>query len=254
MTFTKYTVISIGPLQIQVWGLLVALGMLAALLYTLREAKRKKMKGETFLDLFIISFIASIIGSRLLYVALFWDSFKDDLFSIVRINEGGLVFLGGVFLVLVSILAYTKLKKLKFWKVADVIAPGFALGIGIGRIGCYLIGDHIGARTNFFLGSYYNGDLRHEPSLYLVINGFVLFLFLLLIKPFVRTEGVMSYIFIVWYSFARFLLDFTRAADIAMISDPRYYSLTFSQWASLVLFVIFLPLLIRKLVQAKAKR
>lgn len=254
MTFEKLTAIPVGPVKIQVWGLLVALGMLAALLFTLREAKRKKMKTENFIDLFIISFIASIIGSRLLYVVLFWDTYKDNLWKIVQINEGGLVFLGGVLLVIAAMLAYTNLKKLKFWKVADTIAPGFALGIGIGRLGCYLIGDHIGSRTNFFLGSYYNGDLRHEPALYLSINGFLLFIFLFLLRPFVKTEGVMAYIFIVWYSASRFLLDFTRAADIEGLSDPRYYSLTISQWMSLVLFIIFLPLLIHKLARAKAKK
>ncbi len=254
MTFEKFTVIPIGPLQIQVWGLLVALGMLFALLFTLREAKRKKMKTEPFIDIFIISFITSIIGSRLLYVAIFWDNYKDDLWKIVQINEGGLVFFGGAILAVLSIILYTKLKKLKFWKVADAISPGFALGLGIGRIGCYLIGDHIGSRTDFFLGSYYNGDLRHEPSLYLSINGFVLFLLLFLLRPFIRTEGVMAYIFIVWYSASRFLLDFTRTADLENLSDPRYYSLTISQWLSLALFVIFLPLLIHKLARAKAKK
>jgi prolipoprotein diacylglyceryl transferase len=222
-TFSKFTTIQIGPLQIQVWGLLVALGMLAGLLFTLREAKRKKLKGENFIDLFIIIFILSIIGSRLLYVALFWQDYANDLTKIFYITEGGLVFIGGVVLAVLGMLLYTKLKKLSFWKTADTIVPGFALGIGIGRIGCYLIGDHIGSRTNFFLGSYYNGDLRHEPALYLSINGFLLFIFLYLLRPFIRTEGIMSYIFIVWYSVSRFLIDFTRAADIEVLSDPRYY-------------------------------
>ncbi|MFC1655859.1 prolipoprotein diacylglyceryl transferase [Patescibacteria group bacterium] len=254
MTFEKFSVIPIGPIQIQVWGLLVALGMLVALLFTLREAKRKKMRSEPFIDIFILSFIASIIGSRLLYVAIFWDNYKDNLWKIVQINEGGLVFLGGVLLVVLTIILYTRFKKLKFWKVADAISPGFALGIGIGRIGCYLIGDHIGSRTNLFLGSYYNGDLRHEPSLYLSINGFILFLLLFLLRPFIRTQGVMAYIFIVWYSASRFLLDFTRAMDIEGLSDPRYFNLTISQWLSLALFVIFLPLLIHKIARAKAKK
>jgi phosphatidylglycerol:prolipoprotein diacylglycerol transferase len=254
MTFEKLTVIPIGPVQIQVWGLLVAIGMLTALLFTLKEAKRKKMKSEPFIDIFIISFVASIVGSRILYVILFWESYKDNFWKVFYINEGGLVFLGGVLLVILSIFLYTRLKKMRFWQVADAIAPGFALGIGIGRIGCYLIGDHIGSRTNFFLGSYYNGDLRHEPALYLSINGFVLFLFLFLLRPFVKTEGVMTYIFIVWYSVSRFLLDFTRAADIQGLSDPRYYGLTISQWMSLVLVVVFVPLLVHKLARAKAKK
>lgn len=253
MTFDKITTVPIGPVDIQVWGLLVALGMLMGLLYTLRAAKKSKMNTENFIDIFIIVFVASIIGSRLLYVAEFWEQYLNNPMSIIKIQQGGLMFLGGFFLSALCVFIYTKLKKLSFWKVADVIAPGLALAIGIGRIGCYLAGQHIGARTSFFLGSYYNGDLRHEPSLYLSISAILLFLVLVLLKPFLRKkEGVLGYIFIVWYSLSRFLLDFTRAADIEVISDPRYYGLTFSQWATLILFIIFTPILIRKLV-SKAK-
>jgi phosphatidylglycerol:prolipoprotein diacylglycerol transferase len=252
MTFTKITTIPVGPIDIQIWGLLVALGMLAGLLYTLREAKKRKMNTENFIDIFIIIFVSAIVGSRLLYVAQFWQEYANDPMAIIKIQQGGLTFLGGVFLSVLALFIYTKLKKLSFWKVVDIMAPGFALGIGIGRIGCYLIGDHIGARTDFFLGSYYNGDLRHEPSLYLSINGFLLFFVLILLKPFLKNkEGALGYLFIAWYALSRFLLDFTRAADIEALSDPRYYGLTFSQWASLVLFVIFTPLLIRKLIPAK---
>lgn len=252
MTFTKITTIPVGPIDIQIWGLLVALGMLAGLLYTLREAKKRKMNTEHFIDIFIIIFVFAIVGSRLLYVAQFWQEYANDPMAIIKIQQGGLTFLGGVFLSVLALFIYTKLKKLSFWKVVDILAPGFALGIGIGRIGCYLIGDHIGARTNFFLGSYYNGDLRHEPSLYLSINGFLLFFVLILLKPFLKNkEGALGYLFIAWYALSRFLIDFTRAADIEGLSDPRYYSLTFSQWASLILFVIFTPLLIRKLIPAK---
>lgn len=252
MTFEKINTIPVGPVDIQVWGLLVALGMLIGLLYTLRAAKKRKMNTENFIDIFIIVFVASIIGSRLLYVAEFWEQYANNPMAIIKIQQGNLTFLGGFFLSLLFVYIYTKLKKLSFWKLSDIIAPGLAIAIAIGRMGCYLVGQHIGARTNFLLGSYYNGDLRHEPSLYLSISALVLFFVLVLLKPFlIKKEGVLAYIFIVWYSVSRFLLDFTRAADIETLSDPRYYGLTLSQWVTLVLFIIFTPLLVRKLVSTK---
>ena len=118
MTFTKVTTIGIGPLNIQIWGLLVALGMLLGLIVTLHAAK---MNTENFIDMFIILFIASIIGSRLLYVAEYWNQYSDNLVSIFWVNEGGLVFLGGFFLAALAVFAYTKLKKLKFWKIFDIL-------------------------------------------------------------------------------------------------------------------------------------
>lgn len=251
MMFSKITTIGIGPVNIQIWGLLVALGMLLGLLLTLREAKKKKMNSENFIDVFIIIFLAAIIGARLLYVAQYWEMFSEDLSSIIKLNHGGLVFIGGFFLASLAVFAYTKIKKLSFWKVTDTIAPGLALAIAVGRIGDYLIGNHIGSRTTFPLGSYHQGDLRHEPSLYLAINALILFLFLFLVKPFIKKEGLMSYIFIVWYSVARFVLDFTRASDLDALSDPRYYFLTLTQWVCIILFVVFVPLLSLKIAKSK---
>lgn len=251
MMFSKVTAIPIGPVNIQIWGLLVALGMLLALLLTLKEAKRKKMNSEHFIDIFIIVFVTAIIGSRLLYMAQYWEMFSDDLKSVFYLNHGGLVFIGGFLLSVLAIFVYTKLKKLSFWKVIDVIAPGLALAIAIGRVGDYLIGSHVGSLTSFPLGSYYEGDLRHEPSLYLAINAFILFLFLILVKPFVRKEGLMSYLFIVWYAVARFIIDFTRNSDIDMLADPRYAGLTLTQWVCIGLFIIFVPLLSLKIAKGK---
>ncbi|MCD6109542.1 prolipoprotein diacylglyceryl transferase [bacterium] len=251
MDFSKFSSIGIGPVNIQIWGLLVAVGMLFALLLAVKEAKKKKMNSENFIDIFIIIFIAAIIGSRLFYVGEHWDMFKDDWLGIIKLNYGGLVFIGGALLASVSVLAYTKLKKLSFWKSFDIIAPGAALAIAIGRIGDYLIGSNIGSRTSFFLGSYYQGDLRNEPSLYLAINALILFLFLILLKPFVKREGLMAYIFIVWYAIARFLIDFTRSIDLDTLSDPRYVGLTITQWICIGLFIIFVPLLSLKIAKGK---
>jgi phosphatidylglycerol:prolipoprotein diacylglycerol transferase len=247
-TFSKFTAITIGPLQIQIWGLLVAIGMLFGLLLTVREAKRKKLKAEHFIDIFIIVFLAGIIGSRLLNLVEYWNEYSVDPWRIVQIQHGGLTFFGGALLAFVAVYVYTKLKKLKFWKTIDTLTPGAALAMVIGSIGGYLVGDHIGARTTFPLGSYYNGDLRHVPSLYMAISLLLLFGFLYLMRHFVeKKEGVLGYIFIIWYSVSRFLLDFTRAADLDSISDPRFIGLTLSQIISIVLVVVFVPALVYKL-------
>lgn len=252
MEFVKLTTLNIGPLAIQLWGLLVAVGLLLALLLAVKEAKIRKMDTENFFDLFIIVFIAGLIGARLFYCIEHYDVFFTDPFKIINILEGGLNFYGGFLLSALAVYLYSRYKKSSFWKTTDVIVPGLALAIGIGRIGDYLAGTHIGARTKFFLGSYYNGDLRHEPSLYLIINAFILFIVLSLVKPFVRKkEGVLAYIFVIWYAVSRLILDFTRSADIINVSEPRYFFLTFSQWISVVLIIVFIPLLLMRLKKRK---
>ena len=252
MEFVKLTTLNIGPIAIQLWGLLVAVGLLLALLLAVKEAKLRKMDTERFFDLFIIVFVAGLIGARLMYCIEHYDVFLAEPFKIINILEGGLNFYGGFLLAGLASWLYVRIKKLKFWKMADVIAPGLALAIGIGRIGDYLSGSIVGARTNCFLGSYYNGDLRHEPSLYLIINALILFIALQLIKPFVRKkEGVLAYLFVVWYAVARLILDFTRNTDITYLAEPRFFYLTLSQWISVVLIVVFAPLLVMKLKKRK---
>lgn len=242
LPFQKLAEIDLGFVSIKMWGLLVSLGMVAGLFVSYYEAKRKKVSFDLILDLFIWIFVAAMLGGRLFYVFLFWKDFSADPLSIFYFWEGGMVFYGGVIGALIASFVVLHRKKIGFWKVADVLAPGTALGIGIGRIGCYLSGFHIGSKTNFFLASEYNGEFRHEPSLYLSINGFVLFIFLMLIRKRIKKTGQLAWIFLLWDFGTRFLLDFFRAADLpGNLSDPRFFGLTISQILGLVVFLALLP-------------
>lgn len=242
MPFTKITEIPLGPMTIKIWGLLVALGMIAGLLLTLKEAKRKRIDTGSVYNLFILIFIMSMIGGRIFYVLLFLPYYIMQPLDIFKIWQGGMVFYGGVLFALLAMLIYLRKKKINFWRFADIAAPGTALGIFIGRIGCFLIGDHIGAKTSLPFGSYYGNEefLRHEPSLYLSLNGLVLFIVLWLLRKKFKNVGALGALFLIWYSFSRFFLDFTRANDLPAVSDPRFYGLTISQIASIFIFVTVL--------------
>ncbi len=240
MEFTKITQIPIGPIHIQVWGLLVALGMLAGLFLSVKEAKRRGIKADYFYDMFVIAVITSVIGSRLMYIVLYWDNFRGNFPDIFKVWEGGLVFIGGFFAALLGIFIYMKSKKLRFWEIADIMAPGMALGYAIGRQGCFLIGDHIGAPIRRFgIGSYFNGEdfLRHEVSLYLSLGALLIFFVLLFLKNKINVAGGMAFAFLGMYSVMRFFVDFLRANDLEGFSDPRYFGLTISQWFCIVIFV-----------------
>ncbi|HCW32827.1 MAG: prolipoprotein diacylglyceryl transferase [Candidatus Peregrinibacteria bacterium GW2011_GWE2_39_6] len=239
--FTKITTIPLGPIPIQAWGLMVALGMLVGLWVALKEADRRKIKREIILDLFIWIVLSSMIGGRLMYVALFWSDFSGDLVKIVKIWEGGMIFYGGIFAAILAVLIYLRKKKISFWKVADILSPGFAIGIFLGRIGCYLIGDHIGKIMGhpWFWGAVIPGDdrLRHEPSLYLSLNGLLMFAVLWSLRKRLTKPSQLTMVLFIWYGISRFILDFFRANDLpGNLSDPRFWGLTISQWVSLGLF------------------
>ncbi|MBU1993046.1 prolipoprotein diacylglyceryl transferase [Patescibacteria group bacterium] len=245
--FQKIIILDLGLVHIHIWGLMVALGLLAGLLVTLKLAKKYKISEVHVYDIFLLLFASSMIGARFLYVLLEWDYFEDNLVDIFKVWDGGMVFYGGFLAAVLVIWLYLKKKKIDFWKVTDMMAPGMALGLGIGRIGCYLIGDHLGAKTSFFLGSMFKGELRHEPALYLSVNGFILFVVLWILKDKLKETGALTYVFLILYGIVRFFLDFTRATDLPGLSDPRFFSLTISQWISILLVITFVPLFVKKL-------
>lgn len=242
LSFTKITDIHLWFINIKVWGLMVAIGMLVGLFVAYQEAKRKNVSLDLIFDLFIWIFVSSMIGGRLMYVLLFWRDYAAMPFEIFQLWDGGMVFYGGIFAAIAAILILLRKKKVSFWKMADIGAPALAIGIFFGRIGCYLIGDHVGSKTNFFLASDYYGELRHEPSLYLSFNGLVLFVVLWALRKRLKKEGQIAWIFILWESVTRFFLDFVRASDLpGRLSDPRFFGLTISQYLALLALAFFIP-------------
>lgn len=242
LPFTKLTTIPLGPVSIQAWGLLVALGMLFGLVVALKEAKRRHLNREAILDAFLWMVLSSLVGGRLFYVVLFWQDFWADPVRIFKLWEGGMVFYGGIFGAILALWIVLRRKKIPFWTVADAMVPGFALGIFVGRLGCYLIGDHIGKIMvhEWPWGSIIPGEniLRHEPSLYLSLNGLILFMVLWSIRKRFKSPGQLSMLFFIWYGLSRFLLDFFRADDLpGALSDPRFWGLTISQLLSFLLFI-----------------
>lgn len=246
LPFTKITEINIGFLSIQAWGFLVALGMLLGLFVSINFSKKIKFQNsEFFYDIFFWIFLSSILGARLFYVFLFPEPFLADPKTVFYFWEGGMVFYGGILAAIIAIFIFVRKKKVSLVKTLDVIAPGMAFGIFIGRLGCYSIGDHIGSPTDFFLGSLHEGVLRHEPSLYLSINGLVLFALLWFLRNKLKDKvGSLTALFLVWYSISRFFLDFTRATDLpGSLSDPRFYGMTISQYISIAILLFAVPML-----------
>jgi phosphatidylglycerol:prolipoprotein diacylglycerol transferase len=92
----------------------------------------------------------------------------------------------------------------------------------------------------FFWGSVVPGDdrLRHEPALYLSLNGLFLFFVIWSLRKKIQTPGRLAFLFFIWEGFSRFFLDFFRANDLPGLSDPRFWGLTISQHLSIAMFLI----------------
>ena len=177
--------------------------------------------------------IGGIIGARFFYIATRPDQFPDPL-EWFMVWHGGLSLLGGITGAVLAGLPYVFRQRLSARLVLDSVAPGLALGIFIGRIGDLIIGEHLGGRTDFFLGWRCTGALRdpaapyswpgptaqgcfeatvHQTALYDFLLGGAVFAALLLLERRPRFDGFFMAAFVVLYGSGRFVTDFARSAD-----------------------------------------
>ena len=201
--------IQLGPLKLQVWGLLVATGLLVAFWVAARRAKRLVVVSpKDVWDFAAWAFVCAFICARIFHV-LFYDPSWYMIHPWDAINPAlpGYSMMGGIIGGVLAGLVFIKKRKLPFWPMADLAGYSLPLGIGIGRIGCFLIHDHSGTLTNFILGVKYPDGVRHDHGLYLSLQGWTMFVLFLIL------DGV-----------SRFMLDFLR------LNDVRYAGLTPTQW------------------------
>jgi phosphatidylglycerol:prolipoprotein diacylglycerol transferase len=135
-----FTIPLFGGIKLHTYGLLVALGFLVGITWVNYEAKRVGEPPEKLMDLCFYIVLAAIIGSRIFYVFTDLDHFLSHPLDFFKIWEGGLVFYGGLIGAVVVSVWYMRKNHLKFWRVADIFAPGAALGHVLGRLGCFSAG------------------------------------------------------------------------------------------------------------------
>lgn len=246
--------ISLGPLTLNVWGIMAALAFAVALIIALRESKRKDIPEEHILDLAVLILAGGVIGARLAFVIQNWRYFADDLSLIYKLNTGGLMYYGGFIGALIAGGYYIRAKKISFLKIADTVAPSLAIGEFIGRIGCALADLHIGTITALPWGQKYIDDsVRHPIGLYMALNGLLMFIALWILRAKIKIEGGLFLFFLLWYSGFRFFLDFLRCGDLEEC-DSHYYGFTLAQYISIGIFfavLISLILIIRRLADKK---
>lgn len=140
--------ISIGNFDIAMYGIIIAIGMIAGLGIACLMAKRTGQKTDDYIDLAIIAIILSVMGARIYYVIFQWDYYKDDLLRIFNLREGGLAIYGGVIAAIITTFVFCKVKKLRFPLVCDTAGLGLLTGQIIGRWGNFFNREVFGEYTN----------------------------------------------------------------------------------------------------------
>jgi phosphatidylglycerol:prolipoprotein diacylglycerol transferase len=191
-----------------------------------------------------------VVGSRLLYVALNWPSFRSHPWQAFAIWQGGLVFYGGLIGALVSGFIVMRLKKMSYLKAADAIAPALAVGHALGRVGCFGVGCCWGKPTSVAWGAEFPplsiafGDLvslgrlsaeashtmpLHPVQLYEAIGEILIFVALIAAGRKKRFAGVSILFYLIAYGSLRFITEIFRGDPtrqyVAELSTPSFNEL-----------------------------
>lgn len=228
----------LGPVTIRSYGLMAATGFILGIWMVMLTRTHAGMNKDQASGVVFWAMINGIIGARIFYVILNFHEFEAQIWRIIRIDQGGLVFYGGFFLALLAITFYSRLHKLDLVRVLDTFAPALALAHICGRIGCFLNGCCYGTETSSPLGVIYpatsvagqvlRGAAVHPAQLYEAAGLLIGFpFFFCLAKK--GNRGFAMSIYLIYYGILRFVVEFFRG------DNPFFAGLTPAQWIGLAL-------------------
>ncbi len=210
--------INIGSFNLYTYGLFMAIGFLTAMQVSKINAKPHGISAEIITDIFFVILISALVGARLLYVIINFNSYKDNLLSVFHIWNGGLVFFGGFIAAVTACAIYFKKKNLKIFLTADIIAPGIALGHAVGRIGCLFAGCCYGKVCDLPIAIKFTDSnslaplniFLHPTQIYSMISNLIIFFILLWLQKRKKFDGMVFLIYIILYSLFRSIIEFFR--------------------------------------------
>src|SRR6185503_11250346 len=142
------TIVQFGNFAIHSYGLLLAVAFLVSIQIFLARGKARGIPEERLSTLSLLLLLLAIIGGRALFVFTHWADYAQDPLGIFRLWEGGLMLYGGYFLAISGGIVYVRRAGLPVWRIADAAAPSMAIGVGIGRLGCFFNGCCFGLPTH----------------------------------------------------------------------------------------------------------
>ncbi|MBC7474573.1 MAG: prolipoprotein diacylglyceryl transferase, partial [Candidatus Sericytochromatia bacterium] len=213
--------------DVQSFGVLVAIGIIIAYNLGQWKAKQNGLDQEKFSSLVTFMLITGFIFAHIFdHLFYHFDELVKNPFSILYFWSG-LSSFGGFFGSYMGILYYCKKHKLNMYAYADVICFALPVGYIFGRAGCAVVHDHIGARTNFFLGinfpdtvhGQYIANLagtRHDLGFYeMLLAIFISSIFLILRNKKNVPNGYYVSLLCLIYAPVRFYFDSLRATDLS---------------------------------------
>lgn len=243
----KNELFAIGPIVVYGYGLMIAIGILAAYFVGEYRAKRKGLDADHIFNFVIWCVIGGFLGSKLLYSLTNIKNIIANPSLLLDFQNGWVVYggiIGGIF----SAIIYCRIKKLKFLPYFDLLIPSVALAQGFGRVGCLLAGCCYGHETNspigivFHTSAYAPNNISLVPT-QIISSGlnFLHFFVLIWFAKRKKADGQVGAVYLILYSIGRFILEYYRGdlirGSVGALSTSQFISI-FTVIAGVVLFII----------------
>ncbi len=218
----------------------------------LNSKHKLNLNNDLINDFLFFSIFGVIIGGRIGYILLYNPNYYfHNPLEIVKVWKGGMAFHGGLIGVILSTLFFSIKNKISYFIFSDLAACAAPIGIFFGRIANFINGELVGRVTEKKIGIIFNhiDNLpRHPSQIYeAVFEGLILFLILFFLQnreKFIYKKGLISSLFLIFYSIFRFISEYFREPDPHI--GLQYFNLSLGQIYSIFFLIIGIILYIKK--------
>jgi phosphatidylglycerol---prolipoprotein diacylglyceryl transferase len=241
--------ITVGPLTVHTYGLMIAIGFLAGLFVAVKTGRRNGIDSQKIMDMGFLLIISGVIGSRITYVLMNFSEYSGNPIRMFKLWEGGLVFSGGLLTAIVAAWFYLRHHKLNLWQAFDVWAPAVAIGQAFGRIGCFMAGCCYGRESHGFCAVTFTNPKSIAPlntplyptQLFDSLSNFIIFGILMLLSARKKFQGQVILWFLIMHSTARLVIEKFRGDDRGIFLGTNW---TVTQFLAIVILLSSISALI----------
>ena len=239
-------ILSIGPITIHGYGLMIAIGVVAALLIGEARANKRGLSGDILYPLTGVCVLSGFLGAKLLFCIVEWKTFIQAPLEYLGTN--GFVVYGGIIGGVFGGWLFCVLRKLPFWRYFDIVMPSVAIAQAFGRIGCFLAGCCYGAQTDAWYGIAFQNSKFAPNGVKLIptqlISSAGMFLVAGILIWYARRErkpGRVGAWYLILYSIGRFFLEYLRNDHRGTVGN-----LSTSQFISVGIVVVGIVILVTR--------
>ena len=219
------TALHIGHFMISWYSIIIMLAVVAAIVVSLRESRRKGISTETIYSLVPWVLVGGIVGARLFHVIDRWEYYAGNPLQIFALWQGGLAIWGALAGGVLAAFIFAKIKRIAFGRLADALVPGLLVAQIIGRFACIIDGDAVGGATTLpWAFTYINpgamvpagllGVPVHPYPVYDQLWNLAGLAVALKLRSHLKTDGFLFLTYLSIYAIGRFVFSFVRQEKI----------------------------------------